>query len=98
MDTEYGKIYVVLVDTALDTFQTPSMSLFLGGIGNTALRFVAGVIGSELFSRLKAKLSVSSQLRVEALIYVYGQWSLSPVRLMQLPHHLACCPTSQERR
>ena len=59
--------YVVSVETAPVTFQIPGMSFFCGGIGNTALRFVAGVIGKELFSRLRVRLSVSSQLRSVAL-------------------------------
>ena len=59
--------HVVSVDTAPVTFQTPSMSSFWGGIGNTALRFVAGVIGRELFSRLRVRLSVLSQFRSVAL-------------------------------
>jgi hypothetical protein len=59
--------HVVSVETAPVTFQVPSMSFFCGGIGNTALRFVAGVIGKELFSRLRVRLAVSSQLRSVAL-------------------------------
>ena len=55
------------VDTAPVTFQTPCISLFCGGVGKAELRLVAGGIGSELLTRLKVKLSVSSQFRSEAL-------------------------------
>ena len=59
--------YVVSVETASVTFQTPSMSFFWGGTGKVELRLVAGEIGSELLARLRVRLSVWSQLRVEAL-------------------------------
>ena len=59
--------YVVSVDTAPVTFQTPSMLFFWGGIGKVELRLVAGEVGSELLARLNVRLRVSSQFRSDAL-------------------------------
>jgi hypothetical protein len=59
--------YVVSVEIAPVTFQTPSMSFFWGGMGNAELRLVAGEMGSELLARFNVRLAVWSQLSSEAL-------------------------------